>query len=674
MNSDQATDVFLSEAKPQDSHTYGLVRAINEDSSYQVQLNKSSTLTRCANFCTANVGDLVKVVINANGKCDAIGRLGGEIGGGGAGVDWVEDFGEDGIWTWVKYASGRAECWGEWIGSYESQIAADGYGYVDVPLPAIFAEREPAHITPSYQAYRIDKVYDNAEQMNDEGELVANVDYVRMLIWADGSSIPTTAEFSFSLSVKGLWKELERPSGGGSGGGAVTYSQGDVSDWIAGKVFPYAGTNEPIGCLLCDGRAVSRREYWELFDAIGTTYGAGDGSSTFNLPNIESRTIIGESDVYALGAVGGEEKHTLTVDEMPNHPGHLEGNNGISSLGNNTRYLAESTLGTYGSTARGWYDVSNEIYPAGCSRGGDQPHNNMQPYIVMRYFITTGKGDPVSGINPADYVAERLWWTNPNSASDVYVVEKWASGYCRASGRVKCTSEIKPTTGQWGYGYYASLSGWAIPPFFKEITNLNIEVDPNVSGVGFYSGSPRTIDLDAGTFTWYLWAPNNTASIKPTVYITFEGKWKDSPASGGTETIAPTIAERFEGIEADLLDMRKNKLLWSGGAYMTADQTATLSEAISEQESGVLLVWSGYYSGNAQNYDWISTFVPKYHVQEHNGAGVCCYGLCSDGQMMKYVYVSDTKIEGHSSGTDTGTYGGVTRANNKYVLRYVLGV
>lgn len=127
-------------------------------------------------------------------------------------ADYIIERGSDDTWTWVKYASGIAECWGEWTGTYESEIAADGYDYVDVSLPAIFAEREPAHITPSYQAYRIDKVYDNAEQMNDKGELVANVDYVRILVWADGSSIPTTTTFSFSLSVKGKWKEVSDSS------------------------------------------------------------------------------------------------------------------------------------------------------------------------------------------------------------------------------------------------------------------------------------------------------------------------------------------------------------------------------------------------------------------------------------------------------------------------------
>lgn len=70
------------ENKPSDSHEHGVVRSVNSDGSYEVLLPGDVATTRCANFCTAAVGDVVKVVINANGRCDAIGRLGGDLGGG----------------------------------------------------------------------------------------------------------------------------------------------------------------------------------------------------------------------------------------------------------------------------------------------------------------------------------------------------------------------------------------------------------------------------------------------------------------------------------------------------------------------------------------------------------------------------------------------------------------
>ena len=71
------------------------------------------------------------------------------------------------------------------------------------------------------------------------------------------------------------------------------------TEWIrnniapAGSVMIWAGTTVPTGYLLCDGSAVSRTTYSDLFSAIGTTYGVGDGSSTFNLPNFQDRVIQG---------------------------------------------------------------------------------------------------------------------------------------------------------------------------------------------------------------------------------------------------------------------------------------------------------------------------------------------------------------------------------------------
>ena len=99
----------------------------------------------------------------------------------------------------------------------------------------------------------------------------------------------------------------------------------------AGIVMPFAGSTAPHGYLLCDGSAVSRTDYADLFTAIGTTYGAGDGSTTFNLPNLSGRVVLGVSQSHALGTTGGEASHTLTEQELPAHshtvPAHGHGNN-----------------------------------------------------------------------------------------------------------------------------------------------------------------------------------------------------------------------------------------------------------------------------------------------------------------------------------------------------------
>lgn len=148
---------------------------------------------------------------------------------------------------------------------------------------------------------------------------------------------------------------------------------------------------------------------------------------------------------------------------------------------------------------------------------------------------------------------------------------------------------------------------------------------------------------------------------------------------GGTETIAPTIEKRFEGIEADILDMRTNKVLWSGASYMRGSQTATLSKAISAQPNGVVLVWS-YYDNSAKaarDWDFTFTFIPKYMVSAFSQPQVSCFmvsaGLSVVGQ--KEVSVYDTKIVGDDRNDDEGT-GAVDLIymNSAWVLRRVIGV
>ena len=82
----------------------------------------------------------------------------------------------------------------------------------------------------------------------------------------------------------------------------VKYNLGSLATIPSGVVIPFAGSTAPQGYLLCDGRAVSRTDYPYLFDTIGTTYGEGDGSTTFNLPNLQDKFVQGAG----TNAVGTE--------------------------------------------------------------------------------------------------------------------------------------------------------------------------------------------------------------------------------------------------------------------------------------------------------------------------------------------------------------------------------
>lgn len=159
------------------------------------------------------------------------------------------------------------------------------------------------------------------------------------------------------------------------------------------SVVPYAGSTAPTGWLFADGAAVSRATYSDLFDIIGTTYGAGDGSTTFNLPNLKGRIPVGldasQSEFDAIGETGGAKTHTLTESEMPSHthgfnPGTHYHNYGANfSPTNNVAAGSEYKSGQNQTTGGNisWSGASID------AAGGGGAHNNMPPYIALPYII-----------------------------------------------------------------------------------------------------------------------------------------------------------------------------------------------------------------------------------------------------------------------------------------------
>lgn len=123
----------------------------------------------------------------------------------------------------------------------------------------------------------------------------------------------------------------------------------------------------------------------------------------------------------------------------------------------------------------------------------------------------------------------------------------------------------------------------------------------------------------------------------------------------------------------------EQKILWEGAMYMTAGHTANLSEAVSEQPNGIVLMFSKYdtSTGTVSENNFNSFFVPKIFVTTHKGYGNAFTMMdINFGQIChKYLYINDTYITGHANNNATGTgTSGITYANNKYVLRYVYGV
>lgn len=114
----------------------------------------------------------------------------------------------------------------------------------------------------------------------------------------------------------------------------------------------------------------------------------------------------------------------------------------------------------------------------------------------------------------------------------------------------------------------------------------------------------------------------------------------------------------------------------SGGYFMNANQTAVLSEPISKQPNGIVLIFSAYDDG-AQNYAFNTFFRSKYEVGKFGGKGHSFFLMAGADFVTvasKYLYIYDDRIEGNVNNTKTGTSNGITYANNKFVLRYVIGV
>jgi len=148
-----------------------------------------------------------------------------------------------------------------------------------------------------------------------------------------------------------------------------------------GVVNPYAGGVVPNGWLVCDGSAVSRSDYAALFAVIGTSYGGGNGSTTFNIPNLVNRFALGAGS-RQRGATGGAESVTLSQAQMPSHNHYLDSGTTGTEPGGTATVQAGS-----GATVAGLARHSHQVTANTDSRGSGQAHENMPPFQVLPYII-----------------------------------------------------------------------------------------------------------------------------------------------------------------------------------------------------------------------------------------------------------------------------------------------
>lgn len=149
----------------------------------------------------------------------------------------------------------------------------------------------------------------------------------------------------------------------------------------AGSMLMWTTDTAPDGWLLCYGQAVSRATYAKLFAQISTTFGVGDGSTTFNLPDMRGRLPLGQDDMGgssanrvthaqadSIAGNEGAETHQLTIAEMPAHTHPIPVKDGDGA-----------NVGDGGANPEGT--------PNSNSTGGDGAHENMPPYLTLNYLI-----------------------------------------------------------------------------------------------------------------------------------------------------------------------------------------------------------------------------------------------------------------------------------------------
>ena len=142
--------------------------------------------------------------------------------------------------------------------------------------------------------------------------------------------------------------------------------------------FPFA----PKGWALCNGQLLPINQNQALFSLLGTTYG-GDGRTTFGLPNLQGRVPNHVGQGFTLGQLGGEQAHVLTIGEAPMHTHNAVGSSDNSDSPIPTGNYLGAANNFYGPLAN---PTSLQSATIG-NTGGSQPHENMQPYLVLSFCI-----------------------------------------------------------------------------------------------------------------------------------------------------------------------------------------------------------------------------------------------------------------------------------------------
>jgi microcystin-dependent protein len=164
-------------------------------------------------------------------------------------------------------------------------------------------------------------------------------------------------------------------------------------------IVPWSSASVPSGFLECDGTAVSRSTYATLFGIVGTTYGAGDGSTTFNVPDLQDNTPVGKSPGKALGSTGGANtvtstgnvggstaNATLSTAQLASHNHQVTGYLNPNPVRQVSGQVMQTPAGQFDTTSSG--SGSGHSHNMSANFVGDAT-SVLQPYLTLIYIIKT---------------------------------------------------------------------------------------------------------------------------------------------------------------------------------------------------------------------------------------------------------------------------------------------
>lgn len=150
-----------------------------------------------------------------------------------------------------------------------------------------------------------------------------------------------------------------------------------MAEPFIGEIRCFGFNFAPTGWAQCDGQLLAIAQNTALFSLLGTTYG-GNGQTTFALPDLRGRVGMHFGNNHVLGERAGEEAHTLLTNEMPAHAHGIGA--GADQNTNRPANAVAARGGVYTNSRNGSMSPTDNA-------GGSQPHNNLQPYLVLNYCI-----------------------------------------------------------------------------------------------------------------------------------------------------------------------------------------------------------------------------------------------------------------------------------------------